>query len=70
MQRLAAKKQKADLDTDSKRNGYTTKTVKSPYEEFQPKLVPKYQWDISGIEDKVISLYARGLSTRDIHGQL
>lgn len=38
--------------------------------EFEPKLVPKYQRDISSIEDKVISLYARGLSTWDIHDQL
>src|SRR5699024_7705507 len=35
-----------------------------------PKLIPKYQRDISGIEEKVISLYARGMSTRDIHDQL
>ena len=37
---------------------------------FEPKLIPKYQRDISGIEEKVISLYARGMSTRDIHDQL
>lgn len=36
----------------------------------EPKLIPKYQRDISGIEEKVISLYARGISTRDIHDQL
>ena len=33
-------------------------------------IIPKYQRDISGIEEKVISLYARGMSTRDIHDQL
>lgn len=38
--------------------------------EFESKLIPKYQRDISGIEEKVISLYARGMSTRDIHDQL
>ena len=38
--------------------------------ESEPKLVPKYQRDISGIEEKVISLYARGMGTRDIHDQL
>ena len=32
--------------------------------EFEPKLIPKYQRDISGIEEKVISLYARGMSTK------
>ena len=38
--------------------------------EFEPKLIPKYQRDISGIEETAISLYARGISTRDIHDQL
>ena len=33
-------------------------------------LIHIYQRDISGIEEKVISLYARGMSTRDIHDQL
>jgi putative transposase len=32
--------------------------------------VPKYQRNVSGIEDKVISLYARGMSTRDIEEQI
>ena len=74
--------QKGDLLTDNKRNGHSTKTLKSQYGEFQidvprdrngefePKLIPKYQRDISGIEEKVIPLYARGMSTRDIHDQL
>lgn len=69
-------------NTDNSRNGYTKKTVRSelgPLEidvprdrkgEFVPKIVPKYKRDISGIEEKVISLYARGMSTRDIHEQI
>lgn len=72
------KNQKGDLLTDNKRNGHSQKTLKSQYGEFQvevprdrngefePKLIPKYQRDVSGIEEKVISLYARGMSTRDI----
>ena len=76
------KNNKGDLQTDNKRNGHSTKNLKSQYGEFQidvprdrngefePKLIPKYQRDISGIEEKVISLYARGMSTRDIHDQL
>jgi len=67
---------------NNSRNGYTPKTVRSelgPIEldiprdrkgEFVPKIVPKYKRDISGIEEKVISLYARGMSTRDIHDQI
>ena len=76
------KNNKQDSDSENKRNGYTPKTVKSQYGEFQvdiprdragefePKIIPKYQRDISGIEEKVISLYARGMTTRDIHDQL
>ena len=76
------KNHKGDLRTDNKRNGHSPKKLKSQYGEFQidvprdrngefePKLIPKYQRDISGIEEKVISLYARGMSTRDIHDQL
>ncbi len=53
---------------------YSFKNLKSQYDEFQidvlrdrngefePKLIPKYQRDISGIEEKVISLYARGMA--------
>lgn len=76
------KNEKGELIVDNKRNGYSPKTVKSQYGEmeleiprdsngeFGPKIVPKYQRDISGIEEKVISLYARGMSTRDIYDQL
>ena len=76
------KNEKQDADTDNKRNGYSTKTVKSQYGEFpldiprdrqgefEPKIIKKYQRDISGIEEQVIALYARGMSTRDIHDQL
>lgn len=68
--------------TDNERNGYSPKTVKSQYGEIQldiprdrksehePKVVPKYKRDISGIEEKIISLYSRGMSTRDIHDQV
>ncbi|MFI3213078.1 MAG: IS256 family transposase, partial [Eubacteriales bacterium] len=38
--------------------------------EFEPLIIPKHQRDVSGIEEKIISLDARGLSTRDIHDQL
>lgn len=76
------KNQKGIAETGNKRNGHSPKTLKSQYGQFQidiprdrngefePKLIPKYQRDVSGIEEKVISLYARGMSTRDIHDQL
>lgn len=60
------------------RNGTKPKKLKSSYGEiqidvpqdrdgdFEPKIVPKRKKDISGIEQKIISLYAKGLSTRQI----
>ena len=62
------------------RNGITKKNLKSEYGEFatprdrkggfEPKIVPKNTRDVFGIEDKVISLYARGLATREINEQI
>lgn len=69
-------------ETNNSRNGYSQKTVKSRFGEidldiprdrkgeFEPQIIPKYKRDISGIEDKIISLYARGMTTRDIHEQI
>ena len=69
-------------NTDNSRNGYTPKTLKSEFGkvdiqvprdrkgEFEPKIIPKYQRNVGGIEEKVISLYARGMSTRDIGEQI
>lgn len=60
------KNQKGDPETDNKRNDHSPRTLKSQYGQFQndvsgdrneesePKLIPKYQRDISGIEEKVI----------------
>ena len=69
-------------NTDDSRNGYSKKTVKSsggPIEldiprdrkgEFEPQVVKKNQTDISNIEDQVLSMYAKGMSTRDISDHL
>ncbi len=69
------KNEKNGIETDNKRDGHTPKTVKSEFGEFQldiprdrdgefePEIVPKYCRDISCIEEKVISLYARGMTT-------
>lgn len=77
-----AKNDTQNKNTDNERNGYSQKTVKSQFgeleldiprdrkAEFEPKIVPKYKRDISGLEEKIISLYSRGMTTRDIHDQL
>jgi putative transposase len=64
------------------RNGYSKKTVQSQHGEmelsiprdrngeFEPVLVPKHQRRLAGLDEKILALYARGLSTRDISAQL
>jgi putative transposase len=37
---------------------------------FEPKLIPKWQRRLSGFDDKVLALYSRGMSTREITGHL
>ena len=65
-------------ETGNRRNGYTDKTVRTTFGEvgvsvprdrdatFEPQVVPKRSRDVSGIEEKVLSMYARGMSQRDI----
>ena len=65
-------------DTDNRRNGYSTKTLKTTYGDvpinvprdrnatFEPQVIPKRTKDVSGMEDKILSMYARGMSQRDI----
>ncbi len=60
------------------RNGYTSKRLKGDHGEielqtprdrestFEPQLVKKGQTRITGMDDQILSLYARGMSTRDI----
>ena len=67
---------------DNSRNGYSKKTVKSelgPVEiniprdrngEFEPKIIPKHQRSVNGIEEKILGLYATGMTTRDISEQV
>ena len=38
--------------------------------EFEPQFVRKYQTRWAGFDDKILSMYARGMSTRDIQGHL
>ncbi len=38
--------------------------------EFEPVIIPKCQSRFDGFDDKIISMYARGMSTREIQGHL
>jgi putative transposase len=69
-------------ETENLRNGYTPKTVRTNHGpvrlniprdrmgRFQPLLVKKHDRDVSSLEDRVISMYANGMSTRDIADQI
>jgi transposase-like protein len=64
------------------RNGYNRKTVKSQLGEvemsvprdrkgeFDPKILPKFKRNATGLEEKVLGLYAAGMTTRDIADQI
>ena len=68
--------------TGNNRNGKGNKTVQSetgtidihvPRDRngtFEPQLIKKRQRRLEGFDDKVLALYSRGLSTRDIQGQI
>lgn len=70
--------ERGEKESPNRRNGYTSKTLKTtagnvkiqiPRDRegsFEPMVVPKRQRDVSAIEEKVLSMYARGLSQRDI----
>jgi putative transposase len=68
--------------TPNRRNGHSRKTIKGEFgeaeisvprdrnSEFEPIIVKKGQTRFDGFDDKILSLYARGMSTRDIQAQL
>lgn len=77
-----AKHDVANKQTNNSRNGKTKKTITSEYGEqeirvprdrngeFEPMIVKKHQSNVSGIEDQIIAMYAKGVSTRDIQDHL
>ena len=66
----------------NRRNGHSQKTIKGEFGqaeiaiprdrngEFEPIIVKKGQTRFDGFDDKILSLYARGMTTRDIQAQL
>ena len=79
---LGYEKYDRSKENDNYRNGYSSKRVRSDLGEidlniprdrnsdFDPELVAKHTKDISMIEDKVISMYGKGMSTRDISSHI
>jgi transposase-like protein len=72
----------SDDQAGNSRNGYGRKTVitdtgkididvpRDRTGSFDPQLIAKYQRRFPGFDDKIISMYARGMSTREITGHL
>ena len=75
-------KEMMEAEMDDYRNGYKEKTVNSGYgsmridvpqdrkSTFEPKVLKKRQKDISDIDQKIISMYAKGMTTRQISDTL
>ncbi len=73
-----ANNERGEKETTNRRNGYSKKSLKTtagdvPIEvprdregTFEPAIVPKRKRDVSAIQDKVLSMYAKGMSQRDI----
>lgn len=77
-----AKHDVKNKQTNNSRNGHSKKSIVSEYGEveievprdrlgeFEPTVVKKHQTQVTGIEDQIISMYAKGMSTRDIQDHL
>lgn len=72
----------AGYNSGNSRNGSTAKTLKGDFGEmvietprdrngsFEPQIVRKHQTRFEGFDDKILSMYARGMTTREIQGHL
>jgi len=77
------KSDRAGKSDENRRNGHSKKTVTNEHGEeltlgiprdrnadFEPQLVKKHQIRMEGFDEKVIAMYARGMTVRDIQAQL
>ena len=77
-----AKHERTGGESKNKRNGSSPKKLQGDFGEleitvprdrdgtFEPQIVPKHERRFAGFDDKIISMYARGMSTREIQGHL
>ena len=82
METQKAERQTEDPAYRDSRNGYKPKTLRSNYgpveiqvpqdrnSDYEPQIVPKYSRDISEIDEKIIKMYARGMTTRQISDEI
>lgn len=69
-------------NSGNSRNGYTRKRIKTKFgetelkiprdrkSEYEPQIIKKYETSINGLEDQIIALYSKGMSTRDIEDHM
>ena len=69
-------------NSGNSRNGYFKKTIKSKFGEtdikiprdrkgeYEPQIIKNYESSINGLEDQIIALYSKGVSTRDIEAHM
>ncbi|OPX91079.1 MAG: Transposase, Mutator family [Pelotomaculum sp. PtaB.Bin104] len=70
------------VNTGNSRNGYSKKTLKTRFgetelsvprdrnAEFEPKIIKKYETTSNQLEEQIIAMYAKGMSTRDIEDHM
>ena len=76
------KSESGEKQTDNRRNGKSSKTLRTdqgPMEievprdrdgEYEPQIIPKYQREWRGFDDKILSMYGLGLTTKAIQENL
>jgi putative transposase len=76
------KDERAGKSGENRRNGYSGKTLLSEHGEikigvprdrngeFEPQVVPKNRSRVEGLDEKILALYARGMTVRDIQSEL
>jgi putative transposase len=76
------KHESAGRGSGNNRNGRSRKTVQGDFGaveievprdrngSFEPKILPKHERRVQGFDDKILSMYARGMTTRDIQAHL
>lgn len=76
------RREEEDSDSKNYRNGHSKKNIYTSYgevpidvprdrnSEFNPQTIGKYKTDCNELDKKIIGLYARGMSTRDIQSEL